>query len=120
MPFAALEVLSEMRVVFSVVALLMLGACTMAPPITAAEGVSAVVTGKPLSDYIVSFASGKNCSTSRTQAGQTYCAEDDRNAAPKVWCYRTIGRVSCYDRPDPLDGKQRKVGRNDHNTELAQ
>lgn len=109
-----------MRVIPVVAALLALGACTMAPPVAAVEGTTAIITGKPLSDYVVSFASGKNCSTVRTNSGRTYCEEDEVNATPKVWCYRTIGRVSCYDRPDPHDGKQRKVGVNDHNTELTQ
>ncbi|MHA1599093.1 MAG: hypothetical protein ACTSV1_10255 [Alphaproteobacteria bacterium] len=101
-------------------ALLVLAACTFAPPVAAVEGSTAVITGKPLSDYLVSYASGKNCSTSRTNAGLTYCEEDEVNAAPKVWCYRTIGRVSCYDRPDPLNGNQRKVGVNDHNVKPTQ
>jgi hypothetical protein len=111
----------KVRLFLTISAILALGACAaLAPPIAAVEGTTAVVTGKPLSDYVVSVASGKNCSTVRVNAGLTYCEEDEVNAAPKVWCYRTIGRVSCYDRPDPYDGKQRKVGVNDHNTELTQ
>jgi len=109
-----------MRLVPVFAALLALGACAYAPPIAAVEGSMAVVTGKPLSDYVVSIASGKKCSTVRTNSGRTYCEEDEINATPKVWCYRTIGRVSCYDRPDPYDGNQRKIGVNNHNTELTQ
>jgi hypothetical protein len=32
-----------------------------------------------------------------------------------VYCYRTLGKVTCYDRPDPHKGRHRRVGNNDHN-----
>ena len=70
------------------------------------EGVSTVVTQKPLTDHVVSFFSGKNCSTIRREKGQTYCEEDElQPGAPKVYCYRALGGVTCYDRPDPFDGQ---------------
>ena len=97
--------------------MLLLSSCSaLAPPVAAIEGISAVGTGKTLSDHVVSYYSGKDCSIVRQSTGRSYCEEEENNPAPKVWCYRTLGSVSCYDRPDPHDGKQRKVGDNSHNT----
>ncbi|MBT4933692.1 MAG: hypothetical protein HOL66_08400 [Rhodospirillaceae bacterium] len=109
-----------MRALFAAFILFSLGACTsLFSPISAVEGVSAVSTGKTFSDHIVSYASGKDCSTVRTNNGRTYCQENEPNPKPKVWCYRTIGKPVCYDRPDPYQGNQRKMGDNDHNLDTA-
>ncbi len=73
------------------------------------EGASTVVTEKPFTDHIVSFFSGKNCSTVRREKGLTYCEEDElQPGAPKVYCYRALGGVTCYDRPDPFEGQSYK------------
>lgn len=96
-----------------------LSACSPYLPIAAYEGASAVGSGKTISDHVVSFASGKNCSTIRSNTGRTYCEEDEPNPTPKVWCYRTIGKAVCYDRPDPYQGNQRKMGDNDHNLDTS-
>ena len=107
-----------MRILLAFTGLLFLSSCAaLVPPVAAIEGVSAVATGKPLSDHIVSYSSGKNCSFVRASTGRSYCVEEEHNPTPKVWCYRTLGSVSCYDRADPHNGKQRKVGDNSHNTD---
>jgi len=106
-----------MRLLFALILTVSLGACD--PRLAAVDGVSAVGTGKTVSDHFVSFASGKNCSTIRSNTGRTYCEEDEPNPTPKVWCYRTIGKAVCYDRPDPYQGNQRKMGENDHNLDLS-
>ena len=90
-------------------------ACSLYPPIAAVEGISAVGTGKTASDHLISFTSGMNCSTIRTKTGRTYCEEQESNPTSRVWCYRTIGKVVCYDKPDPYQGNQRKMGDNNHN-----
>ncbi len=103
---------------FFIAGLVMLAAisgCSMIPTFAGAEGVSAVLTKKTVTDQIVSFTSGKNCSTVRVSRGQSYCAEDEINAPPKVYCYRTLGSVSCYDRLDPYKGGQKAVGRDESN-----
>lgn len=97
--------------------LLLLSACSFVPPVAAVEGISTVGTGKPLSDHVVSYYSGKNCSSVRSNTGRSYCEEDEVNPTPKVWCYKTLGSVSCYDRPDPYHGNQRKIGDNSHNSD---
>jgi hypothetical protein len=114
-----------MRALFAAFILLSLGACPpfLSPstqfPISAVEGVTAVSTGKTLSDHVVSYASGKDCSTVRSNSGRTYCEESEANPRAKVWCYRTIGKPVCYDKPDPYQGNQRKIGDNDHNLDTS-
>jgi hypothetical protein len=78
------------------------------------EGGSAVVTGKSLSDQAISLASGKNCSTTRISQGLTYCVEDEAVPVQNLYCYRTLGEITCYDRPEYGD-RQQKVGINDQN-----
>lgn len=106
-----------MRILLVFFGLLILSSCALAPPIAAVEGVSAVATGKPLSDHVVSYYSGKNCSSVRKSTGRSYCEEEELNPTPRVWCYRSLGSINCYDRPDPYGGNQRKVGDNSHNTD---
>ena len=109
-----------MHVLFAATGILFLGACSMFPPVAAVEGVTAVSTGKTLSDHMVSFASGKNCSTVRSSTGRSYCEENEANPTPKVWCYRTIGNPVCYRSADPYGGNQRTLGDNSHNTDILQ
>jgi hypothetical protein len=109
-----------MRSFFIFILAVSLSACALFPPIAAVEGASAVGSGKTFSDHLVSYASGMNCSTIRSNTGRTYCEENEPNSAPKVWCYRTIGKAVCYDRPDPYQGNQRKIGDNDHNLGTSQ
>ena len=95
-----------------IVPILFLAGCAgsgFVPGAAQLEGVSVVVTQKPFTDHIVSFFSGKNCSTIRREQGQTYCEEDElQPGAAKVYCYRAIGGVTCYYRPDPFEGQSYK------------
>lgn len=95
--------------------LLLLAACSAVPQLVGIEGVSTIITDKTLTDQIVSYASGKDCSTVRKERGLTYCVEDELDPQPLVYCYRTLGRASCYDRPDPYNGRQRRLGDNNQN-----
>ena len=79
------------------------------------EGGSLLATDKTFTDHIVSFASGKDCSVIRKERGLAYCVEDQLNPRARVHCYRTLGRVTCYERPDPYGARQEEVGRMDHN-----
>lgn len=66
-------------------------------------------SGKTPVDHLVSLISGKNCSIRRNQQGLTYCLEDEPAVPVRVVCYRTLGDVSCYDRPDPFNGHQQPI-----------
>ncbi len=103
-------ILRSLSLVVALLAAAALAGCGAIPGLAQIEGATVVATEKPLSDHLMSFLSGKNCSVIRREKGQTYCEEDElRSAAPKVYCYRSIGGVNCYDRPDPFDGQSYKA-----------
>lgn len=60
-----------------------------------------MATDKTLSDHLMSYQTGKDCSTVRIEQGRTYCREDEPNPMPVVHCYQTLGDVTCYAAPDP-------------------
>ncbi len=72
------------------------------------EGVSVIATDKTLGDHVISLSSGKNCSSVRKERGLTYCEEDEVVPQMNVYCYRTLGEVTCYDKP-VFEGKQERV-----------
>ena len=64
-----------------------------------------VQTNRLPTDALASAILDKDCSLIRQEEeGGAWCrdkgAERDRGASqPPVWCYRSLGEVSCYDRP---------------------
>ncbi len=83
------------------VCLMALGGCAAATPFGAVEAASVMASDKTLSDHAISVVSGKDCSILRREQGRTYCAEDEVHPVyRKMHCYRTLGRVTCYDQPD--------------------
>lgn len=96
---------------------LLLGACTIAttaptmmPGLAGLEGVTVIGTGKTLSDHFISVTTGKDCSTLRRNTGRTYCEEDEVAVPDEVYCYNTLGNVTCYSRPAPHGEQQNTVG----------
>jgi hypothetical protein len=76
-----------------------------------AEVVSLVATGKTASDHIVSLSTGKDCSTIRAKDEGQYCvSKNPPIQRPDVYCYRTLGQVSCYREPDPYGDGAQAVG----------
>ncbi len=103
-------------IVAAFAAFLAVGGCVgNFPTFAAAQGASAISTGKTVTDMVLSYASGKNCSTKRQEMGLTYCEEDEKNPTPNVYCYRTLGRVTCYAQPDPHRDGRSRVGDNSQN-----
>ena len=80
-----------------------------------AEALTVVGTDRTIVDHVVSISSGKNCSTVRREQGLHYCEEDELEVKPEIYCYNTLGRVTCYDRPDPYANGSQKIGNNSHN-----
>ncbi len=76
----------------------------------AADGVALVTTGKTVSDHIVSFTSGKNCSTVRRQIGQNFCEEDDLSEPEEIYCYDSLGDADCYTTPLPFGQGNKTIG----------
>ncbi len=98
-------------------ACLMLGACTVVtagpslmPGLAGIQGVTVIGTGKTIVDHVVSMTSGKNCSTLRRDTGRTYCEEDEVAVPDEVYCYNTLGNVTCYSRPAPHGEEQNTLG----------
>lgn len=105
-----------MRIVAAIIGLLLLGGCeSIWRPVTAIDGATIIFTDKSLGDHLISAGSGKDCSTVRTEQGMTYCKEDEISLTPAVYCYRTLGDVDCFAKPDPYGLNQRKIGESDHN-----
>ena len=69
-----------------------------------------MATDKTLSDHLVSYQTGKDCSTVRAEQGRTYCREDEPNPMPVVHCYQTLGDVTCYSAPDPARKPGEAIG----------
>jgi hypothetical protein len=65
------------------------------------EALSLINTRKTLSDHLISWVTGKDCSTPRASREGVYCT--DRPGAPpppqQVYCYSTLARPSCYSQP---------------------
>ncbi|HEY9569138.1 MAG TPA: hypothetical protein VIR38_13685 [Thalassobaculum sp.] len=76
--------------------------------------VSFVHTDKTVGDHFATWAFAKDCSTLTLANGEGYCrafvsAEEQAaaEAAAKAeqaatYCYRTLGDITCYRRPDPM------------------
>jgi len=104
-----------MRYVLTLLLLPILAGCEAWGYYGAVEATSVAVTKKTLGDHVVSLASGKNCSTVRQQNDLSYCVEDERQPVHELWCYPTLGDVTCYDRPDPRREPYDRVGINAQN-----
>ena len=79
------------------------------------EGVSTIMSDKTATDHLISWASNKDCSYIRTERGLTYCVEDEVLIKPNVYCYKTIGKVTCYNQPDPRRSPDELMGQYEHN-----
>ena len=83
--------------------------------------VSFVHTDKTLGDHVATWAFDKDCSTLTLANGEGYChefvTEEDRAAAAAgaadvlehTYCYRTLGDITCYRRPDPTASSAARV-----------
>ncbi len=73
-------------------------------------------TKKTLLDHAISKYTEKNCSILNTARNQEYCQAPGLSEREKVaymastmYCYRTLGGVNCYDRPDYTASSQTRV-----------
>jgi len=72
---------------------------------------------KTIPDFAVSAQKKQNCSLLHASRNEPYCqptpADTSRQAlavmAESRYCYRTLGGVSCYDRPDYVASSQTRV-----------
>ncbi|WP_343559702.1 hypothetical protein [Kiloniella sp. b19] len=80
-----------------------LGACAD-PYVTSAASVGTLITtDKTITDHVVSWAMAEDCSAIEWSKGEEYCVEEgSRNSSgpqPTLYCYRTLGGTTCYDKP---------------------
>jgi len=106
-----------MRTILSLLSVCMLGACgplvsAGVPGVAQVDLLTVMGTDKTVVDHVVSLSSGKNCSAVRLEKGQHYCEEDEPIIQQNIYCYNTLGSVTCYNRPDPYQGRQQKLGEN--------
>lgn len=107
--------MARISIVF--VALLSLSGCTFfttGPGMVVASLTTLSTTKKTPTDHVVSWLTGEECSAVKMSQGQDYCQPKagvlDREALASLdggegsgpFCYRTLGEVTCYSRPDPL------------------
>jgi len=100
-----------------VAALLVLAACEPATTaaIAGASLVTLAYTDKTLGDHAAGLALQEDCSILYAAKKEPYCkdlpAKDRDNGMAELsaalYCYRTLGGVSCYDRPDYMASQTR-------------
>ena len=86
---------------------LLLSGCTMTEAMLASASIATFVqTDKTMTDHVVSYVSGDDCSILHTQDGGEYCRDTtegpkDASVAQQTYCYRTLGGIDCYMQEDP-------------------
>jgi|TARA_B110000438_G_C15222775_1_gene397995 hypothetical protein len=103
-----------MRLIALLTLFVLIAGCGAFPGVSQMQGAVVIGTDKTIEDHIMSLSSGKNCSIVRKEKGLTYCEEDEPIINQNLFCYKTLGSVTCYDRPDSNMSRKR-VDRNDHN-----
>ncbi len=101
-------------------ALIGLSACSPAntAALAGASLVSLIYTNKTLGDHAASRILKEDCSTLNFSNNEPYCQKhrpEDEEAqrlaalSASLYCYRTLGGVSCYDRPDYQASNQTRL-----------
>ncbi|MEX0758745.1 MAG: hypothetical protein WD100_04110 [Tistlia sp.] len=93
------------RIICLVGLLGLLAGCGPESLITTGLGIASLkTTRKTLPDHAIGLVTDQDCSTLRAQRGDAYCLTPEemeaRIPAQPEFCYRTIGGIDCYDRPD--------------------
>jgi hypothetical protein len=105
------------RAAFLLISLLALSGCgALAITFVGANMATVIHADKTIPDMVLSEQSGKNCSLLHASRNEPYCqsAPPDPTEALAVlannrYCYRTLGRIDCYNRPDFLASGQTRV-----------
>ena len=105
---------SGVRNILAIAAPLALAAC--ADPASLALGGASVVTmidsGKTVSDHVMSFATGEECTFRHSLRGQAWCqprrgTESDEHS--KLVCYQSIARTTCYEVANRFETETRRT-----------
>ena len=98
------------RVVLGVTLLALWGCGT--ETLAVASMATIINTDKLPSDYIAEIATGQDCNTLRAkQDGGQVCRDPNAGQVYErpAYCYRTLGQITCYDKPDPYGASTRAV-----------
>ncbi|MBL8669301.1 MAG: hypothetical protein JNK11_01500 [Alphaproteobacteria bacterium] len=104
-----------MRVALALLLVSALAGCGAAagPVIAGATVATYVNTGKSPVDHLAEEATDEECNIVNLIEGKKYCKPrvDKRMQALKEaeaqpYCYKTLGRITCYDTPDPYANNQ--------------
>lgn len=106
------------RIIALIAVLFTLSGCLLAtgPGLFALSTATFINTKKTVGDHAVTWMTGQDCSTLKYTKGEGYCrpregeeVQDGANYGPDgtylsmgPYCYRTLGRVTCYDQPDSM------------------
>ena len=75
--------------------------------------ISLSATKKLPTDHLVSWISGKDCSVVTMAENGSYCRDEadatQMVAAAPLYCYRTLGEITCYTTPDEQASASRLV-----------
>ncbi len=66
-----------------------------------AETYTLINTDKLIVDHIASASQDRDCSSVKAIEGEPYCRVPPVHESERTYCYRTLGQVNCFDRPDP-------------------
>jgi len=99
-------------------ALIALGACepTTTAVVAGASLATLIHTDKTLLDHAASYATDENCLILHSAHNEAYCQPPSGDVPDELmamtvthYCYRTLGGVSCYDRPDYAASSQTRI-----------
>ena len=97
------------RTAFLLACLLGLSACDPVTLFAGANLTTLAHTGKSIPDFFMSSQTKKNCSIVHASRNEEYCQDAPPSQAETLaaladtrYCYRTLGGIDCYDRPDFL------------------
>jgi hypothetical protein len=102
------------QTILAIAAPLVLTAC--ADPASLALGGASVVTmidsGKTVSDHIMSFATGEECTYRHSLRGESWCQpkrNEESEAQNKLICYQSIARTTFYEVANKFETETRRA-----------
>jgi len=105
---------SGVQTILAIAAPLALAAC--ADPASLALGGASVVTmidsGKTVSDHVMSFATGDECTVRHSLSGEAWCQPrrgENTGDQSNLVCYQSIARTTCYEVANRFETETRRA-----------
>ncbi len=93
----------------------LLSGCGTSEALMASASIATFVqTDKTMTDHVVSYIYGEDCSVLYTEDGGDYCRDEtygqaDDKVVQQSYCYRTIGGIDCYVQEDPKASEDQAI-----------